>query len=301
LPFSSLICASPQPISAARFIHQHNHTDIIMKAIRTILFANLCLALALPAAAMAASVIPSEKVGNFVSSDDDQVCYDMAAMGFIGEATGDLRGIKIDPPADFNDGYISTVISPDGRSLDWNITGADVIAFIIKGGSNFHVYDYTATGFDSDAGLVSPRAKRNTPQISHYNLCYTVRPQGEEGCTPGYWRNHTNRWAGVSTADDFDSTFGVDLLTPDMSLGLAIWANGGGANALARHATAALLNAHGGVPNPIGGASVNYPYSVAQVIGMVQQAAADGTLEALKDVLAAANELGCPLSGTRAD
>jgi hypothetical protein len=276
-----------------------------MKAIRTVLLAHLGLALALPAAALAATSVrgiePTAHPGNFVASDDDQVCYDMSAMGFIGEVTGDLRGIKIDPPVDYSDAYISTTLSDRGRSLAWEVQNATVIAFIIKGGPNFHVYDYAGSGFDWDAGLVSPLNKgKSVPAISHYNLCYSVDAQGDQGCTPGYWRNHADRWAGVSPTDDFDSTFGVDLFTPDVSLGWAIWAGGGGANALARHATAALLNAHGGVPNG-DGSTVSYPYSAAEVIQLVQDAAADDSVEAVKDLLAAANELGCPLSGTRAD
>jgi hypothetical protein len=98
---------------------------------------------------------------------------------------------------------------------------------------------------------------------------------------------------------EIDATFGVDLFSPDITLGVAIQLGGGGSNALARHATAALLNALGGVPNA-DGTTVDYPYTVAQVIQMVQDAVANGTIEATKDLLAAANELGCPLSGTRA-
>jgi hypothetical protein len=138
------------------------------------------------------------------------------------------------------------------------------------------------------------------PQISHYNLCYEpTPPAGDEGCTPGYWRNHADRWQGVTSSADFDATFGVDLFATNITLGTAIWANGGGNNALARHATAALLNSFGGVPNG-DGEKVDYPYTTAQVIQMVQDAAANGTIEETKDLFAAANELGCPLSGTRA-
>jgi hypothetical protein len=105
---------------------------------------------------------------------------------------------------------------------------------------------------------------------------------------------------GVAPTDDFDWTFGVDLFDPDITLGQAIWASGGGNNALARHATAALLNAHGGVANA-DGTTVAYPYTVEQVIQMVQDAVTIDTIEATKDAFAAANELGCPLSGTSAD
>jgi hypothetical protein len=57
--------------------------------------------------------------GNFVSSDDDQVCYDMSALGYIGEVTSDMRGFKIDPPVDSDDGFVRTTLSADGKFLNW--------------------------------------------------------------------------------------------------------------------------------------------------------------------------------------
>ena len=68
----------------------------------------------------------------------------------------------------------------------------------------------------------------------------------------------------------------------------AVWATGGGVSALARHAVAALLNA----ASP----DVDYPYSVDEVIAMVQSAIDSGDFNATKDLFASANELGCPLN-----
>lgn len=110
---------------------------------------------------------------------------------------------------------------------------------------------------------------------------------GSEACTPGYWRTHFDRWPEpYSPSGDFDTTFGTDWFEEDITLGQAIWARGGGLDKLARHGTAALLNAaHGGV---------DYPYPLAEVIAMVQRGEAD----ALAD---ANDELDCPLGGTPAD
>jgi hypothetical protein len=85
-----------------------------------------------------------------------------------------------------------------------------------------------------------------------------------EGCTPGFWRNHFEDWppTGYSPSDDFDTTFGVDYFDPDITLGDAIWLGGGGVNKIARHGTAALLNAS----SP----DVEYPLTVAEVIAAVQ-------------------------------
>jgi hypothetical protein len=67
------------------------------------------------------------------------------------------------------------------------------------------------------------------------------------GCTPGYWKNHTDVWVGYTTDQYFDVVFGVG---PHMTLleALSVRAkdlpSGSGVEAAyIRHATAALLNA----------------------------------------------------------
>jgi len=253
----------------------------------------------------AKGVQPVFYLGNFVSSDDDQVCYDMEALGYIGGVTNEMRGFKIDPPVNFNNGKVNIEITPNGRYLNWEVIGeTKVIAFIIKGGNGYNLYNYVPLSYTDDQDLHSPYMQNkkgwSLPQISHYNVCY-IPPTGvDEGCTPGYWRNHADRWVGVAPGDDFDTTFGVDLFIPDVTLGWAIWAQGGGNNAFARHATAALLNAYA-KDLESEGQLVNYPYTVADVIQMVKDAVANDSIEATKDLFEAANELGCPLSGTPAD
>ena len=101
---------------------------------------------------------------------------------------------------------------------------------------------------------------------------------GGEGCTPGYWKNHLSAWP-VDPSTDFDATFGTDLFSPDITLETAVNLGGGKENRLARHGTAAYLNSL---------SSVDYPYSTAEVIALVQAGDADA--------LEAANELGCPLN-----
>ena len=119
-----------------------------------------------------------------------------------------------------------------------------------------------------------------------YLVCDEPPGGGTEGCTPGYWRqkHHYDSWVTYSPSDEFADVFGVDY---DATLGEAVKAKGGGANALARHAVAALLNAT---------ADVDYAYSAAEVIALVQDAFATGDYEATKDVLADENERGCPLN-----
>jgi hypothetical protein len=271
---------------------------------RTLVSALALAALALLAVAPASAahtgplVTPSLHAGNFTAVDDLAICE-----AILGEdATQEMVGFKVDPPTGYADGFVTFTLSPDGKLLAWSVgANTTMLAVVVKGGPNYHLYDYYAANLDADhdTGLVSPLNKRNTPQISHYNVCYQREPGGA-GCTPGYWRNHADRWLGAAPGDDFDSTFGVDLFDPDVTLGWAIWAQGGGLNALARHATAALLNSYGGVPNG-DGTVVEYPFSTAQVIDMVQQAEDQGMIEFYKDIFEAANELGCPLAGTKAD
>ena len=112
-----------------------------------------------------------------------------------------------------------------------------------------------------------------------------------QGLTPGYWKQFDKQhpWDGTGFGPDeyFDTIFG--LSSPNTfggTLGEAVWAKGGGKNALARHATAALLNAAD--PN------INYPYTQQQIIDMVNAAFAANdpvAIETLKDKLATANEL----------
>jgi hypothetical protein len=112
-------------------------------------------------------------------------------------------------------------------------------------------------------------------------------PAGGEGCTPGYWKQaqHFDSWVGYQTGDSFKGIFGVRY---KKTLLAALKKGGGGKYALGRHATAALLNA----ANP----GVDYFYTEAQIISMVQAAWATGNYGEVKNLLAEQNEKGCPLN-----
>lgn len=142
----------------------------------------------------------------------------------------------------------------------------------------------------TDQVTISPTATTGF-YASFYNVVAPTPPPptaGTQGCTPGYWRNHLGSWRGFSPSADFDATFGVNAFSPDITLGQAIQLGGGGINQLARHATAALLNAsHGGV---------SFGLSAAEVIGMVQAAVASGQLEQTALLFDTMNNRGCPLN-----
>lgn len=97
---------------------------------------------------------------------------------------------------------------------------------------------------------------------------------------------HFEFWVGFLPSDSFDDVFGVDA-PGDLTLLEALDLGGGGYKALARHAVAALLNAS----NP----DVDAAFTAAEVVALVQDAFASGEYEAAKDILAAANEQGCPI------
>jgi len=110
---------------------------------------------------------------------------------------------------------------------------------------------------------------------------------GLQGCTPGYWKNHTDSWPSPYAAgDDFDATFGVNAFNPNITLLGAAKLGGGGLNKLARHAVAALLSS----------ASIDYPQSTADVIAAVAAAISSGAYEPLATQLDTWNNLGCPLN-----
>lgn len=124
-------------------------------------------------------------------------------------------------------------------------------------------------------------------------------PAGDDGCSPGYWKNHTDSWAdaGLLPGQTAGSVFDVPFpQLANRTLHQSLQGGGGpgalgGARILLRAAVAALLNAsHPGV---------EYPWTAAEVVAEVNAALATGnrsTMLALKDVLDAQNNLGCPLN-----
>jgi hypothetical protein len=126
-------------------------------------------------------------------------------------------------------------------------------------------------------------------------------PPGTDGCTPGYWKNHTESWAGTgySPGQTVGSVFSGASAFPSQaanSLLQALQGGGGsglegGARVLLRAAVAALLNAaHSGV---------DYPRTTAEILADVNAALTSGnrnTMLALAAELDADNNLGCTLN-----
>jgi hypothetical protein len=186
-----------------------------------------------------------------------------------------------------------------GRELTITVTddqGVDVICEIdyLDVGKSVTCYGYgvAEAGLYVNVGCVEGVDVRgdtvsDCDPSHYYGEEDTPPPGGTQGCTPGYWRqaHHYDSWVGYSPSDSFDAVFGVSY---GGTLAQAVVAKGGGSNALARHAVAALLNSTN--------ADVDYLYSTAEVISMVQAAFASGNYEATKNLFEAQNELGCPLN-----
>jgi hypothetical protein len=112
-------------------------------------------------------------------------------------------------------------------------------------------------------------------------------PEDEEGCSPGFWKNHTDTWPQGYSADDQVRNFLGEDAPSDLTLLEALELGGGELNALLRHVVAALLNsAH---------ADIDYPYDDDAIIALFQEAVDGGDIEGAKGLLEEANEAGCPL------
>lgn len=160
----------------------------------------------------------------------------------------------------------------------------------------------TSAGFQSaqsveSGGTTAPFTNGGTLGINQFHgytvtVTNNVTVTGTQGCTPGYWKQdqHFDSWpAAYSQSASFNATFGIGTNWFPNSLTLldALAQGGGGANALGRHATAALLN----------GASGFYPLTVAQVIARVQATyAGTYTIDATQNYFAAFNNTFCPLN-----
>lgn len=107
------------------------------------------------------------------------------------------------------------------------------------------------------------------------------------GCAASYWKGHTSAWSGYQTGQKFSDVFGVDIAGSRTLLATLQLTASGGKDALAREATAALLNAaHQGVA---------YGPSPDQVIAIVRVAVKYGKYDFAVWVLKKLNERNCPL------
>ena len=141
---------------------------------------------------------------------------------------------------------------------------------------------------------------------SHY---FGPDPPGEEGCTPGYWKNNGDKHGASAWCERFEPSDPISMhfvlnnplvirgkgksTITDPTLLQALDANGGGVNAMIRHGVAAMLNACSDC--------VQYQYSSPdQVISMIEDTLNEEgdyyTVDELHSMFAEYNEAGCPVN-----
>ena len=184
--------------------------------------------------------------------------------------------------------------------------GTYVVRFVAPGGFSFTTANVGSDdAIDSDAntaGVTSPV----TLASGEFNRTIdaglrTSETLGNEGGTPGFWKNNADKkgavaWGptGLSPDQKVSTVFAIPAGLPsyvgNQTLLDALSNGGGGVDALLRQAVAALLNAR----HPL----VNYPLTSQQIISSVNAALASGnaaTIEALKNQLDAYNNLFHPI------
>lgn len=202
------------------------------------------------------------------------------------------------------------VIDHDGTEnpIELYVDGTKVGQSTAMDDGSVQTVDVTDTNISTKAEFVY----NGSGAVDDIEICHTPPERGDEGCTPGYWKqpHHFDSWPSAWTdADgypnaDFCSSDGsgaaftcesmISLDRPergnlnDVSLLEALSLRGGGVNALARHAAAAALNASGM-------SGVDYYYTLDEVQTLVNDALTSGEYESAKDDLEEANEAMCPL------
>jgi hypothetical protein len=156
-------------------------------------------------------------------------------------------------------------------------------------------------GQQANVGRATGTPQGGSPIWAEDPAYYYGELLGGQGCTPGYWKNHTDSWppAGFSPNQSVDSVFpNVNTYYPELgnaTLPEALSFGGGpggegAAEILLRAAVAAVLNAS----HP----QVGYPRTAAGVISDVNAALLQtrDPMLALAAALDADNNLGCPLN-----
>jgi len=143
----------------------------------------------------------------------------------------------------------------------------------------------------SGTAVTTSAAPTTTPPPSYEHT-------GDEGCTPGYWKNHTDSREGYSTGTTLGSVFsGTGQYSGTTLIEALSFRGGNGADGavriLFRAATAALLNAAND--------GVDYALLTDEIVTQLNSALAGADRAAILDLateLDDANNGGCTLNGS---
>jgi len=129
----------------------------------------------------------------------------------------------------------------------------------------------------ADGGTWSVSDCKNPGAVNFWGtVSYTPAPPSllnDRGCSPGYWKNHTNWPAPYTKTTQFSTVF--ENAFPGKTLQDVLSAGGGGLTALGRATVSALLNAQSF-------GATHYGESAAQVIADFNAAFPGGDYETLK-------------------
>jgi hypothetical protein len=226
-----------------------------------------------------------------------------------------------DPATQTEPGTITTTITTNNTgNVDLDVTVVDNVfgtlftGTLAPGESNVTTIVQTnlPAGTYSNTVNATGEYQLGTVEDSDSASC-EVQPGGNEGLTPGYWKENAEKWDAVSWGptgedpdDKFNTVFDTDITIrikketySDPTLLQALSATGGVNptkdvyDALARHCVAAKLNAE----HP----DIEYPLSASEVIDACHDAITTGTAtidgvdytpQELKDLLDQYNNLG---------
>jgi hypothetical protein len=217
---------------------------------------------------------------------------------------------KIDPadPGSYTapDGLQVTIThAPDlvgNWLLGWTMdnTGFVVNGVIVKGGSsvggNSYLYENQPPIVGQDSGLHANKNRSGKyAEVSHVTFCYSEFETEFQGCTLGYWKNHTESWQGYQSGQLLSTAGFVGAPRPSDTLLQALRYKGGPqltdkVNLLLKQAVAAILSAEHD--------DVNYAQTVAEILAEVNAAIASQdqvTILTLQQELNTLNNAGCPL------
>ncbi|UJH89785.1 T9SS type A sorting domain-containing protein [Antarcticibacterium sp. 1MA-6-2] len=212
--------------------------------------------------------------------------------------------INIGKPQEVTVPLLYEVEQPECESLVGTIfiLNEEALNYTVRNtGTNFTFYDnvsYPATGFtDLPPGEYLITGISENGCISGSVVISLNNPdcQVAEGCTLGYWKNHTDRWCDAyQTCTVYGEVFeNAPSALADLTLLEVLNLGGGGINNLGRQSVAALLNTCS--------SEVEYYYTnQLELIAYVNSNFSRRLAGAAGTYLDELNNAGCPLGGTQA-
>jgi hypothetical protein len=223
-------------------------------------------------------------------------CNTVVTVTETGPGGFDVTSITVNPAAN----AVSTDLA--NKTATVNVTGFDTaVTFTNATPTPTPTPTATPTPTPTATPTPTPTATPTPTPTPTATPTPTPTPTPNQGCTPGFWKNHPGAFPSPFTASTtLGSVFPCTIGTTFANVTFLQALQGGGGSTLAGAQTI-LLRA--GVAALLNSASVAFPLTTAQVIAEVCAAFSSGdraTILAEATRLDTFNNLGCPLSGGRA-